>query len=170
MRTESQPPIFSRRPGPIMVVGCLALLVALAALSATPAAAVPPRPTMPPPTALPTCQPRVTPRPGRTLIVLLYALPPELLPPGWQTLWTGVQWQDGLGAWHDVEGWRGHLDEEVRGVGKKTWVVADGHLGHGPFRWLVYARQGGEVVAVSRSFYLPSAAGDIYEVRVGLPP
>jgi hypothetical protein len=90
----------------------------------------------------------------------------ETSPSTWPALWTGVQWQDAAGAWHDVEGWQGALDEAYRGVGKKTWAVADGHLGGGPYRWLIYARPDGDVVMTSRPFYLPSAAGDVYEVNV----
>lgn len=162
-RTPSYPP--SYRLWLLIAAGCLGLMALLSALAPAPAAAMPPRP--PRPTAPPTTPPSPTPTPQRTLIVLVYTLRPEALPAAWQTLWTGVQWQDRLGAWHDVEGWQGTLDEEVRGIGKKTWVVADGHLGQGPFRWQIYARRGGDVIAASRPFYLPSAAGDVYEVRAG---
>ncbi len=123
---------------------------------------MPPRP----PRATPTPAPSAAPSFERTLIVLVLTLRPDLMPDGWRRLWTGVQWQDAFGAWHDVDGWQGALDEEYRGVGKKAWFVADGHLGGGPYRWLIYARPGGEIVAASAPFYLPSAAGDIYEVPV----
>jgi hypothetical protein len=162
MPTQAQPQPRSRRAWPIIACG-LSLLLALAVLHPPPAAAMPPRP--PRPTAPPAT---VTPS-QRTLIVLLFALPPATLPDGWRALWTGIQWQDGAGAWHDVEGWQGALDEVARGVGKKTWAVADGHLGGGPYRWLIYARPDGDVVMTSRPFYLPSAAGDIYEIELAMP-
>ena len=66
----------------------------------------------------------------------------------WQELWTVVQWQDDKGAWRNVEGWQGSLDEVVTDeggtvVGHKTWWVAKDDLGRGPFRWRVYRSQGG---------------------------
>lgn len=145
-----------------ILVICLALLIIPAVLAPAPADAMPPRP--PRATATPT--PPTAPSLERTLIVLKLSLWPELAPDGWQTLWTGIQWQDAFGAWHDIAGWQGALDEAFRGVGEKTWAVAHGHLGSGPYRWLVYARPGGEIVAASAPFYLPSAAGDIREIPV----
>lgn len=156
-------PDHSRSPAWLILAICLALLIVPAALWPAPAAALPPRP--PRPTATPT-PPAPTPSADRTLIVLVFVSPAAMPPATWQALWTGVQWQDAFGDWHDVAGWQGRLDEAAAGVGKKAWAVADGHLGQGPFRWLIYARQGGDVVAASAPFYLPSAAGDIFEVRV----
>jgi hypothetical protein len=114
----------------------LSLAIILAVLMPASAAAMPPRP------------PRPTPRPAasfqsRTLIVLSLNLPAETPETVWQQVCTVVQWQDAGGAWHDVAGWRGLLDEVVLGIGKKTWVVADKDLGTGPFAWRVYARPGG---------------------------
>jgi len=165
MRTADQSQLPARRRWLLAVAGCLGLLIIAAALTPAPAAALPPRP--PRPTATPTATP-AAPAAGRTLLVLALTLQPAASPTAWQTLWTGVQWQDAQGDWHDVEGWQGALDEAARGVGKKTWVVADGHLGSGPYRWLVYARPGGEIIAISRPFHLPAAAGDIYEVKVAV--
>jgi hypothetical protein len=71
-----------------------------------------------------------------------------------------------MGDWHDVEGWRGNLDEEEPGIGKKVWVVEDKDLGDGPFRWLLYARPGGPLAAISDPFYLPAAPGDVLERQV----
>jgi hypothetical protein len=47
-------------------------------------------------------------------------------------LFAVVQWQDGLGRWHDIDEWRG----EIKGD-RVTWDVAAKDLGSGPFRWLV---------------------------------
>ena len=70
-------------------------------------------------------------------------------------LWTVVQWQDALGGWHDVEGWRGTLDEISNGVGKKKWWVARPNFDTGPFRWVIYQNQGGKLLAASKVFQLP---------------
>jgi hypothetical protein len=79
----------------------------------------------------------------------------------WEDLWTVVQWQDEKGTWRDVEGWQGSLDEIVTRadgtiVGHKTWWVARGDLGKGPFRWRIYRYRGGWLLATSSTFDLPS--------------
>ena len=149
-----------RRLWRIVTLGSLSLGVLLALLAPGPAAAMPPRPPRP------TSPPPAASAPERTLIVLSLILPAETPPAVWQQLWTVVQWQDAAGAWHDVMGWRGALDEAAFGIGKKTWVVEDKDLGTGLFVWLVYAYPGGEPVAASPPFYLPAKAGDIFESRV----
>ncbi len=67
-----------------------------------------------------------------------------------------VQWQDGLGGWNTVEGWQTDLP-----TGQHTWAVLPQHFGQGPFRWVVYDRPGGRVVATSTGFTLPAYTGDI---------
>jgi len=57
----------------------------------------------------------------------------ELVAPAHAGAWSVVQWQDSAGNWHDVEGWRGTLDN--RGV--RRWWVAAKDFGTGPFRWVV---------------------------------
>jgi hypothetical protein len=79
-------------------------------------------------------------------------------------LWTIVQWQDSTGAWHDIEGWSGTLDEGH----KKVWWVAPAIFGKGPFRWMVYQSQGGQLLAISDSFYLPDSAGEKVRVDMSL--
>src|SRR5688572_16967693 len=67
--------------------------------------------------------------PERTPVATLPAAPPAsavaaiaLYAPGAPaTAWTVVQWADPLGGWHDVEGWRGDLDEGEQ----KVWWVLD---------------------------------------------
>jgi len=54
-------------------------------------------------------------------------------------MWAVVQWLDGLGEWHDVDGWRGELEEQ-----RVTWWVSPKHFGDGPFRWVVYRSADGE--------------------------
>ncbi len=76
------------------------------------------------------------------------------VPADWSSAWAVVQWQDGLGAWHDVAGWRGWLPDNNR-----QWVVAQ-DFATGPFRWVVMAEPEGPALGVSESFYLPSAANE----------
>ncbi len=76
------------------------------------------------------------------------------VPTDWSSAWAVVQWQDGLGEWHDVEGWRGWLPDNSR-----QWVVAQ-DFATGPFRWVVTAEPEGPVLGASDSFYLPSAANE----------
>src|SRR5579859_4189019 len=70
--------------------------------------------------------------------------------------WTDVQWQDGLGQWHDVNGWQAALDP----TGQRLWWVGNSMLGqNGLFRWLVTLGQGGPVWATSLVFHLPATPG-----------
>lgn len=78
------------------------------------------------------------------------------------TAWTVVQWQDGLGGWHNVEGWRGDLDE---GGTQKVWWVLERNFGQGPFRWIVYEKRDGMVWGMSVSFFLPRFGGDTITVN-----
>ncbi|MEW5989260.1 MAG: hypothetical protein AB1791_21755 [Chloroflexota bacterium] len=77
-------------------------------------------------------------------------------------LWTRIQWQDAFGDWHDVDGWQGTFLED----GRVLWYVGADHLGTGPFRWLVYASQGGDWLGVSQPFALPSRSGEVLHVVV----
>ena len=90
----------------------------------------------------------------------------------WQTPWATVEWQDAQGDWHLVEGWQGQFDtvevtEAV--VGVKSWWLAPELYGAGPFRWVVYAERGGDVLARSVPFTLPGAGGQTTSVAVRLP-
>ena len=86
-------------------------------------------------------------------------------------LWAVVQWQDGLGGWHDVEGWQGALD-----TGQAMWFVSKEYLGKGPFRWVVYEAQEsdalvrGEPLATSDAFYLPRTTGEVVSITVSPSP
>jgi hypothetical protein len=87
------------------------------------------------------------------------------------TLWTVVEWQDGFGNWHAVEGWQGTLDEiNSAGIGRKVWWVSGGDMGKKPFRWHVYQSQNGQLLTTSRSFELPHYSGEIVRVQVTLQP
>lgn len=74
--------------------------------------------------------------------------------------WAVVQWQDGMGWWHDVDGWRGST-----GGGVIAWTVEEKDFGSGPFRWVVYHPQTGEVFGASYPFYLPEA-GEIVSLEI----
>ena len=84
--------------------------------------------------------------------------------PAQEGLWTVVQWEDSNGDWHDVEGWRGHLDEK----GKKMWQVAEKDFGTGPFRWVLYQGQGGLELGASDPFFLPRQANEVVLVVLSL--
>lgn len=86
----------------------------------------------------------------------------------WQGLETIVQWQDGWGDWHDVEGWRGGFDEVKGYEGRKSWWMSEDHFGTGPFRWAVYVGQDGEPVGLSEPFDMPRSVGQIVRVVVSL--
>ncbi len=105
---------------------------------------------LPPPRATLTPTPHATQTPTGTYIELR-------LPTNNIDLWTVVQWQDGVGNWHDVDSWRGVLDQINDHKGDKIWWVLPYSYGDGPMRWLVYDRAGGKLLATSHSFYLPGA-------------
>lgn len=123
---------------------------------------LPPRPTIPPP-------PSAAKATG-ALIVLEATFDESWADSGlaWQDLWTVVQWQDPAGTWHNVEGWQGTLDKVADGVGWKAWWVPEELAGKGPFRWVVYRRQGGSALVTSETFALPSPSpvGLVIEVDV----
>ncbi len=78
--------------------------------------------------------------------------------------WTVVQWQDSAGGWHDVEGWRGMLDEG----GAKRWWVASKEFNTGPFRWIVTQGPDGGELAASDPFTLPGSARQILLVSLSV--
>ena len=159
----------------VLNLGILAAVSWLAA-EATPAQQAA-TPTSPPPTWTPGPAPIKTPQGaplpepgwGGGAIELQVRFSPARLK-HWQEVWAVVQWQDAWGDWHDVEGWRGTLDEIVGAEGRKTWWVYRQDLGKGPFRWLVYDRAGGKLLAASQSFNLPGASGQTVKVQVELEP
>lgn len=81
-------------------------------------------------------------------------------------VWTVVQWQDALGGWHDVEGWRGSLDDGSL----KTWWVNQADFGKGPFRWLVYGADRSKPLGTSASFNLPRRNREVVKVEVTITP
>ena len=142
-----------------LVSGLCALLVVTLATLPTQAtvSALPPRPT---PQPTPVVEPAAS-APGA--LIKLNVQPVTQL-----ALWTVVQWQDRLGSWHDVEGWRGTLDEVSNGVGKKIWWVARANFDTGPFRWVIYQSPGGKLVATSGSFQLPRHENTAVVIEVSL--
>jgi len=66
-------------------------------------------------------------------------------------LGTQMQWVDELGRWHNVDNWRGQLDT----TGRISWLVYPKDFNTGPFRWVVYNRDG-SIRFESQPFHLPS--------------
>lgn len=130
----------------VPMLSCLAIALLAIALFAPAAAALPPRPNP---------EPTPAPLPSGAIQLTISSAPADL--------WTMVQWQDALGDWHDVSGWQGTLDDGV-----KTWWVDEAHYGKGPFRWAVSL--GGEELAASESFALPTANGQIVRSFIALEP
>jgi hypothetical protein len=145
-------------------LGCLVIVLGMIFMptqaQAAPSA-LPPRPT--PITPTPTALPAVSSIGGASIQLSVKTV-------GSLALWTEVQWQDALGGWHTVEGWRGGLDSISNGVGLKTWWVAPGDFGKGPFRWQVYQTTGGILLTTSASFNLPAANRTLVTVNVDLIP
>jgi hypothetical protein len=127
----------------VLLLGLLTLvprpaIAAPAALPTRPPTATPPDPTATPDPSLPT----------GGLIELRIQTPPA-------NAWTVVQWEDGLGGWHTVEGWQGTLDDGI----SKLWWVAPKDLDTGPFRWVIFDKRDGKVWGISPSFDLPATTG-----------
>ena len=139
------------------LIALLALVLAVTH-SAAPASAgqlpLPPRPT-PVPTATPV--PPIQPVTGG---VIRLSVDTKLA-----SLWTAVEWQDTTGNWHSVEGWQGTLDTSHT----QTWWVGQADQGKGPFRWVVYDRRGGQALATSAAFNLPTINRQVVDVSVTLP-
>lgn len=64
--------------------------------------------------------------------------------------WSVVQWRNPQGVWENVEGWTGAIE-----FGRKRWWIHPDAYGSGPFRWLLYAQEGGGLLAASAEFNLP---------------
>jgi hypothetical protein len=91
----------------------------------------------------------------------------------WQDMWTVVQWSDGKGNWFDVTGWQGNLDtisQQDGWVGAREWWAGADNLGKGPFRWLIYQKEGGKLLATSKPFYLPGMAGGTVIIEQPVSP
>jgi len=136
----------------------LASLLLVLLLMVSPAAAesvtdLPPRPNLP--------TPMPAPRYSSGAAIRLTVSPASPM------LWTVVQWQDAAAGWHDVDGWRGLLDNPNEGT--KTWWVNATDMGRGPFRWVVLDGPDGAPLAASEPFMLPSVTRQVGEVRVTLP-
>jgi hypothetical protein len=78
--------------------------------------------------------------------------------------WTVIQWQDGSGGWHVVEGWQSPLEAG----GYQRWWIAPKDFGTGPFRWVITKEPGGPPLFTSPSFNLPGEAKQAVQVELGL--
>jgi len=76
-------------------------------------------------------------------------------------VWSVVQWQDSDGNWHDVEGWRGVLNN-----GYQRWAVEAKNFNTGPFRWQVRRGIEGEILGISDPFSLPAGVNQVVSVQV----
>ena len=127
----------------------------------TAASGLPTRPTdIPTPTPEPSPQSTATPIPDDAnegaLIYLHVPSPPADL----QTI---VQWQDGLGEWHDVVGWQGTLNE----ANFIVWWVAPRDLGAVWYRWLAYTADG-RIHTTSDAFSLPDRPDQSLHILITL--
>ncbi len=126
----------------LLIVAFLRIPSGLTSVHAAPN--LPPRPTLTPTsTPAPTSTP-VSPAPNLARILLVAGS-------AYEGAWTVVQWQDKPGEWHDVEDWQG----EVRN-GWIRWRVAPKDWNTGPFRWQVYDKADGTLLASTASFTLPT--------------
>ena len=142
----------------VLIVPCVVIAVVLMAQSAL---ADPPRPEPTPTSSAswperpkPTPTPKLPSQGGAILLSVSGAASPY---------YAVVQWQDGLGEWHDVDGWRGEVKDD-----RVLWYVAPKDFGTGPFGWVVYNDQ--EIIGISESFYLPTDHGQIVQVVVTVRP
>lgn len=154
----------SKNIATFFVLGCLIIalgVIFMPGQAQAASSALPPRPT--PVTPTPTAVSVVSSNGGASIQLSVKTAS------NW-SLWTEVQWQDTLGGWHSVEGWRGQLDSVSNGIGLKTWWVAPDDFGKGPFRWQVYQSVGGILLTTSGSFNLPAANRTLVTVDVELIP
>ena len=154
----------------LLFVGVMACALLGVASLLEPARALPPRPSTPTPTPVPSPH-HLDPTVAQIELHVQFPSDWPWDEVNWQELWTVVQWRDNDGRWYDVAGWRGTLDrvlvdENDEIVGRKTWWVASGNLGGGPFRWMVYREEGGALLVASDEFTLPSQNGQITPVEV----
>lgn len=84
--------------------------------------------------------------------------------PAHNGLFSVVQWQDDQGGWHDIESWRGAVNN-----GRTIWWVEEKDFGKGPYRWLVFDQEGGTLLATSELFNFPDEPKAQQVVEVALP-
>jgi hypothetical protein len=170
--------ITKRSLGVGALVVSFVLLISVTSLGAQqsntlPALSLTQRPTAEPWTPTPKSTPvSVSYVPEGALIWLCVKFDPVKLSPDLlgQDMWTVVQWQDGLGQWHVVEGWRGELDKVAHGKGRKVWWLSGDLFEKGPFRWLIYAKTTGTLLATSEPFTMPSYNGEVTYVDLLIEP
>ena len=145
-----------------IIIGFMGLaMLFVAAVPGVAVADLPPRPT-PNPTSTPPLSSPVT----GALIELR-------VPTASLNYHTVVQWRDIQGVWHNVDTWQGNLDDTFVSGGKtiayKRWWVNSAQFGLKNFRWQVYDRLNGKLLAASQTFDLPTNAKQQVIVAVTLP-
>lgn len=152
----------TRNTGTVTFAG-ITLAAVLLPLATVYAAQLPPLPPMP--TEEAAAPPKAPPQGAH---IELHVPFPESLSYPWQELWTVVQWQDGEGHWHNVEGWQGNLDGIENDEGVKRWWVDEANLGEKGFRWVVYRSAGGPVLIISNEFHMPDIVNQTQTVKATL--
>lgn len=159
------------------------VLLALAPGAQATAEGLPPRPTRTP-TMTPTMAPKPSPQPTivppptsesieapqGALIELRVRLAAGFPAESAAGLWAVVEWQDSSGGWRPVEGWQGTPDRVAGGVATKAWWLPASLFGQGPFRWVVLDAPGGQRLAMSAEFSLPSQPGQTTQIEMALTP
>ncbi|NJM41933.1 MAG: hypothetical protein HC853_14845 [Anaerolineae bacterium] len=120
-------------------------IIALVGLGMSPLqpsrAQLPPRPTPGLPPRPPAPAPVLPPAPQASGGHIVLRLPHA------HTDWTEVVWEDATGGLHLVEGWRAYAAQ-----GEVRWFVAPYDFRKGPFRWQVYDKPNGRLLATSERF------------------
>lgn len=79
--------------------------------------------------------------------------------------WTTVEWQDGAGIWHLVDGWTGYTQN-----GALRWYADNNLLGKGPFRWNVYTQDRCCLLVPGIPFMLPKQPGATVVTSANIGP
>jgi hypothetical protein len=147
----------------IISLVCIAMLFALLPGIAG-AGDLPPRPTPPP---LP------TPTPVPVAAGIFGAVIELRLPTTSLNYFTIVQWQSANQVWHDVDTWQGNLDDFLTNstptTAYKRWWVYPADYGKQNFRWQVFNKPNGKLLAASATFDLPTHDKQIVISEVAQP-
>ena len=138
----------------ITTLGFVGILIFSLNLSLASAGDLPPRP-----------EPTATPQPNKPLKGAALVLQLTGAVTGPQGVWTVIEWQDPhTEEWYVVEGWQGTVETD----GSQMWWVSSSDLATGPFRWLIYVEEGGDLMGNSEPFSLPEKNGQKVTIEVDL--
>lgn len=148
----------------ILLISCLGIMVGLSMASGGWVSTVQAQ-SVPSPT--PTWTPWPGPWNGGVILVCVPRPPRDA--------WAGVQWQDKLGQWHDIESWLAVFDGRDAPfrsgeVCTRRWVGRP-NFGEKPFRWVIYYQRGGGIWGFSRPFSFPDTVGQwVWAEMPATPP